>query len=176
MPHCEQASELGRADGVFDITYQDACNPNNDQIETGEPDTLPRFLELAPVHEEPHETTDSICERTVSGSHGMALKWKILTSKPASKQCTLYQNGQFPSLSVFLRQTYDQAQEVIEDGNRFRNHPGNDPERQCNGNPCADREKGPFVHMLGVSEETDVDVLGADVAVDHTCNDNLGED
>lgn len=32
------------------------------------------------------------------------------------------------------------------------------------------------MHMLGVSEETDVDVLGADVAVDHTCNNNLWRD
>lgn len=46
----------------FDITYQDACYPNNDQIETGESNPLPGFSELAPVHEEPHEATDSICE------------------------------------------------------------------------------------------------------------------
>ena len=75
-----------------------------------------------------------------------------------------------------MRRTYDQAQEVIEHGNRLRDHPGDHPECQCDGNPCADGEEGSFMHMLGVSEETDVDVLGADVAVDHTCNNNLWRD
>lgn len=75
-----------------------------------------------------------------------------------------------------MRQTYDQAQEVIEDGNRLRDHPGDDPERQSDDNPCADGEKGAFMHVLGVSEETDINIFRADVAVDHTCNNNLGRE
>lgn len=70
--------------------------------------------------------------------------------------------------------TYDKTEQVAEDRDRVRNDPGNDPAGQADGNPRANRHEIPAMHAVCSAEDSDVDVLEANVAVDHAGANNLG--
>lgn len=52
-------------------------------------------------------------------------------------------------------------------------NPCNDPESEGDQCPATGSEKGTLSHMLGASEDADIDVFGRNVAVYHTSDDNL---
>lgn len=72
------------------------------------------------------------------------------------------------------RVTYDQTQEVAEDGNRGCDDPGENPHAEGNSDPGADGDPVALVHAVCAAEDADVDVLDGDVAVDDTGDHNLG--
>lgn len=53
------------------------------------------------------------------------------------------------------------------------NNPRNDPESEGDQCPATGSEKGTLSHMLGASEDADIDVFGRNMAVYHTSNNNL---
>jgi hypothetical protein len=53
------------------------------------------------------------------------------------------------------------------------NNPGNNPQSECDQGPATGREQRTLAHVLGATEDADVDILGCDMAVDHTSNDDL---
>jgi hypothetical protein len=53
------------------------------------------------------------------------------------------------------------------------NDPSNDPQSECNQGPTTGGEKRTLAHVLGAAEDADVDILGRDMAIDHTGNYNL---
>jgi hypothetical protein len=53
------------------------------------------------------------------------------------------------------------------------NNPCNDPESERDQCPTTGGEKGTLSHMLGASEDADIDVFGRNMAVYHTSDDNL---
>jgi hypothetical protein len=53
------------------------------------------------------------------------------------------------------------------------NNPCNNPQSECDQGPTTGREKRALAHVLGATEDADVDVFGCDMAVDHPSNDNL---
>lgn len=50
----------------------------------------------------------------------------------------------------------DQAKQVVEDGDRFGDDPGDDPEYRDNGDPGPNGEPGALGHVFGAAEEADV--------------------
>ena len=60
----------------------------------------------------------------------------------------------------------DETEEVVEDGDGFRDDPGHGPEHQDDERPDAEAGPGAFAHPVGAAVEADVDVFGGDVAVD----------
>lgn len=70
-------------------------------------------------------------------------------------------------------QRANQTQQITEDGNGIGNDPGNNPAGKTNANPGANGNQVTLVHAVSAAEQTDVDVLKTDVAVDDTSTDNL---
>ena len=69
--------------------------------------------------------------------------------------------------------TYNQTQKVIENRNSFSNDPGNDPNDKDDQDPHANGVKCSLAHTTSTAEQAHVDLLGGDVGVDNTSNDNL---
>lgn len=70
-------------------------------------------------------------------------------------------------------QSYNQTQQIIEGGNRLGNNPRNDPADQTNCKPAAQRHPVSLAHSISVSEDPNIDVFQADVAIDYTRTDDL---
>lgn len=73
--------------------------------------------------------------------------------------------------------TYNQTQQVVENGNRLRDNPGNSPGAKANGNPSTSGQETSLVHVVGAlaTEDADVDVLASHVSKNDTSN-NDGRD
>ena len=67
------------------------------------------------------------------------------------------------------KQRRDETEQVVEDGDGFRDDPGDGPEDQDDERPDAEAGPGAFAHLVGAAVEADVDVFGGDVAVDDAC-------
>lgn len=80
---------------------------------------------------------------------------KGLTSKPTSEE------------------RRDQTQQVIENRNRLGDNPRKQPHNRSDRNPGAGCDPVALVYAIAVAEDTDVDVLARDVAVDDAGDDNL---
>ena len=52
--------------------------------------------------------------------------------------------------------TYNQAEKVIKDWNRFGDDPGDDPKAEGNANPGTHGHPVSFVHPVSASEDADV--------------------
>jgi hypothetical protein len=69
--------------------------------------------------------------------------------------------------------TYNQAQQGVEHRNRLRNDPSNHPKYDSDRNPRSNRQHGLFLHLIGASEDSDIDVFSCDMSVDHTGDNDL---
>lgn len=70
-------------------------------------------------------------------------------------------------------QRADQTEQVTEDGNSIGDDPGNHPASETNGDPGSNGNQITLMHAVSSTEQTDVDVLETNVAVDDTSTDNL---
>lgn len=75
-------------------------------------------------------------------------------SEPAREECT------------------DQTQEIVEDGYRFCYDPRDDPQYQYNQRPPTEAAPASLRHAVSPTEQPDVYVLGGDMAVDNTRDDD----
>ena len=70
--------------------------------------------------------------------------------------------------------TYDQTQQVAECRDTLSDDPCDDPAGQSNAHPRSNRDEVALAHALRrVAEDTDIEVLETDMAVDHSGTDNL---
>ena len=76
--------------------------------------------------------------------------------------------------NIFFRsRTYDQTQQVAENGDRGRDDPRKDPKSSGNAEPRADSDPVALVHAVCSGQQPDVDVFHCNVAVDNSGDDNL---
>ena len=75
--------------------------------------------------------------------------------------------------SFTSRDTHNQTQEVVEDWDGFSNDPGDDPNDADDQDPDTNGNEASFSHAASTAEDADVDLLGGDVGVDDTRNDDL---
>lgn len=63
---------------------------------------------------------------------------------------------------------------MTEDGNGICNDPGDDPKQDGESVPAAKRAEALLVHDVGLAPDANVDVLGSDVGIDYTRDDDDG--
>lgn len=71
------------------------------------------------------------------------------------------------------KQRADETQQVAENRDGVGNDPSDYPAGQANGHPGSDGNQVSAVHTVRAAEETNVDVLEPDVAVDYTSTNDL---
>lgn len=69
--------------------------------------------------------------------------------------------------------TYNETEQVIEHGDRFRDNPWDDPDADTDGNPGSNGKEASAVHLVGTTEKADVDVLARNVTQDNTGENDL---
>lgn len=69
--------------------------------------------------------------------------------------------------------THDQTQEVVEHRDRLSNDPRDNPQHQADEKPGSRGDQILLVHAVGFAEESHVDILCSNVAVDNSTDDNL---
>lgn len=146
---------MDRNSGNPETTDAD-CRADNDKPEVGESEEnlLEGVEVVAPVHVEPENAWQA--EREPTGEQSALERW---LDGPRQER---------------RRKTYDQTEQVAEDGNRLGDDPRDDPECRRQANPGADAAGIALVHDVGVAEQTDVDVLDGNVAQNNTCDNDGG--
>ncbi|GMF75021.1 unnamed protein product [Aspergillus oryzae] len=71
------------------------------------------------------------------------------------------------------KNTYNQTQKVVEDGNGLGNDPCDHPQGERNANPGSNSKNALLVHVVRATENANIDVFAGNVAVDNTSNDDL---
>lgn len=74
-----------------------------------------------------------------------------------------------------MQSTYNQTQKVTEHWYGGGYDPGQKPHAEGNANPRAPGNPVTLMHAVSALEDAQIDGLERDMAVDDTCNDNLGE-
>lgn len=77
-----------------------------------------------------------------------------------------------PEREPTSKQRTDQPQQIIKHRNRLRNNPRHRPQRKRDQRPHAITRQTLLTHPVRAAEQTDVDVLRRDVAVDHARDDD----
>lgn len=75
--------------------------------------------------------------------------------------------------TIPIQATYNQAQQIVENRNRFGDDPRKRPQNQRNQHPRSNRHESALVHAVGPPEQTDVDVLASHMTIDHASDNNL---
>lgn len=76
-------------------------------------------------------------------------------------------------LVYYAKVTYDETQQVIENGDWLGNNPRDNPHANADGHPGADREEATAVHLIGSTEKAHVDVFACNVAQHDTWKNSL---